>query len=91
MKYPQGYSATYQAFVCIYQMDGTVAISHGAIEMGQGINTKVAQVAAHILGIPYEFVKIKPSNNFISANCFKTAGGQASEAVCFVRENLLDF
>lgn len=56
--------------------------------MGQGINTKVAQVAAHVLGIPYDFVKVKPSNNLISANSFKSGGGQASEAVCFVRMTL---
>lgn len=84
MKYPQEYFGTYQAFVCIYQFDGTVAVSHGGIEMGQGINTKVAQVAAHVLGIPYEFVKVKPSNNLISANSFVTGGSQTSETVCYV-------
>ncbi|XP_037034825.1 indole-3-acetaldehyde oxidase-like isoform X2 [Bradysia coprophila] len=83
IKYPQEYFGAYQAFVTIYQFDGTVAISHGGIEMGQGINTKVAQVAAHVLGIPYEFVKVKPSNNLISANSFVTGGSQTSETVCF--------
>ncbi|KAJ6644052.1 Xanthine dehydrogenase [Pseudolycoriella hygida] len=87
MKYPQEYFGSYQAFVCIYHYDGTVAISHGGIEMGQGINTKVAQVAAHVLGIPYDFVKIKPSNNLISANSFVTGGSQTSEAVCFAVKN----
>lgn len=86
MKYPQEYFGAYPAFVCIYQFDGTVAVSHGGIEMGQGINTKVAQVAAHVLGIPYEFVKVKPSDNLISANSFVTGGSQTSEAVCYVGE-----
>ena len=88
MKYPQKYFGSLQAFVCIYHFDGTVAISHGGIEIGQGINTKVAQVAAHVLGIPYEYVKVKPSNNFTSANAFVTGGSQTSEAVCYVRKRI---
>lgn len=41
MKYPFMYYGHFNVLVSIYAHDGTVAISHGGIECGQGINTKV--------------------------------------------------
>lgn len=84
MEFPISYLGTFPAFVTIHQHDGTVAISHGGIEMGQGINTKVAQVAAHVLDIPYEYVKVKATTNLISANAFISGGSITSDTVCFV-------
>ncbi|XP_069693941.1 uncharacterized protein [Periplaneta americana] len=46
MKFDIEYLFNYQALVSIYAVDGSVAVSHGGIECGQGINTKVAQVVA---------------------------------------------
>lgn len=65
--------------VTIYEHDGTVAISHGGIEMGQGINTKVAQVAAYVLGIPLEQVVIKASDTMVGANSIVTGGSFGSD------------
>lgn len=78
-----GFFGTYHALVSIYHGDGTVAITHGGIEMGQGINTKVAQVAAHILGIDLNMINLKQSNSLTSANDVVSGGSQASEAVCY--------
>lgn len=84
MKYPIDYFFGYPAYVAIYHMDGTVAVSHGGIECGQGINTKVAQVTAHALGIPLEMISVKANDNLISANSLATGGSMTSELVCFV-------
>lgn len=59
-KYPMGvdyYSSG--ALVCIYS-DGTVLVSTGASEIGQGLNTKVALCVAETLGIPLEKVAVGP-------------------------------
>jgi xanthine dehydrogenase/oxidase len=42
MKYEIQYAGNFSALVSIYAADGTVAVAHGGIECGQGINTKVS-------------------------------------------------
>jgi xanthine dehydrogenase/oxidase len=42
MKYKIPYAGKFSALVSIYAADGTVAVTHGGIECGQGINTKVS-------------------------------------------------
>jgi xanthine dehydrogenase molybdopterin-binding subunit B len=44
MTYGLGIWGNFAAMVSIYARDGTVAVAHGGIEMGQGINTKVSLV-----------------------------------------------
>ena len=71
--------------ISIYENDGTVAVSHVGIEMGQGINTKVAQVVASTLGLPNaDMVVVKPSESLTSANGCVTGGSMGSEMVCVV-------
>lgn len=85
MKYPIKFIGNYTAFVAIYHRDGTVAISHGGIESGQGLNTKMIQVAAFTLGIPMNMISVKPANNLIGANSFKTGGSSTSDMAGYVR------
>ncbi|XP_031619418.1 xanthine dehydrogenase-like isoform X2 [Contarinia nasturtii] len=82
MKYPIVYVGPFSAYVAIYHGDGTVIVSHGGIEVGQGINTKSAQIAAFALNIPVEMVQVKASNNETAPNSFYTAANVASDSVC---------
>ncbi|XP_067618626.1 uncharacterized protein [Eurosta solidaginis] len=83
MEYPVFLFGQYPATVSIYHVDGTVVISHGGIEMGQGMNTKIAQVAAYTLGIPLSFIKIESSDTINGANSLVTGGAIGSESLCF--------
>lgn len=77
-----------RALVHIYQ-DGSVGISTGAIEMGQAVNTKIMQVAASVLNISTERIKIETTNTTRVANTSPTAAssgadlnGKATEVAC---------
>jgi CO/xanthine dehydrogenase Mo-binding subunit len=56
------------ALVQVYT-DGTVLVTHGGVEMGQGLHTKVAQIAASAFGIPASHVFISDtSTDKVSTN-----------------------
>jgi xanthine dehydrogenase large subunit len=86
------------ALVHVYQ-DGSVGISTGATEMGQGVNTKMVQVAARIFSIAPEQIKIESTNTTRVANTSPTAAsasadlnGKAVEKACrALLKRLLDF
>ncbi|XP_062550713.1 uncharacterized protein LOC134215572 [Armigeres subalbatus] len=81
LAYPMQFMGGMKAWIAIHHLDGSVSISHGGIEMGQGLNTKIAQIAAHILGVPLEKIKIKPHNTSITPNSFITGGSLSSDQV----------
>jgi xanthine dehydrogenase large subunit len=59
--------------------DGSVAVSTGAVEMGQGVNTKIAQVAADIFSLPIEKVRVHTTNTLRIANTSPTAASAAAD------------
>ncbi|WP_028220959.1 xanthine dehydrogenase molybdopterin binding subunit [Paraburkholderia oxyphila] len=83
------------ALVHIYT-DGSVLVNHGGTEMGQGLNTKVAQVVAHELGIDFGRVRVTATDTSKVANTSATAastgtdlnGKAAQDAARQLRERL---
>ncbi|XP_017888813.1 xanthine dehydrogenase/oxidase-like isoform X2 [Ceratina calcarata] len=83
MHYAFAYFGKFHALVSLYARDGTVSVTHGGIECGQGINTKVAQIAAHTLGIDLSLVTVKPTNNLTAPNNMVTGGSVTSETCAY--------
>nr|QPF77598.1 aldehyde oxidase 1 [Galleria mellonella] len=83
MTYDLFYLGPFNSLISIYQADGSIMITHGGTEMGQGINTKVAQVCAYILGAPLDKISVKPSSTFTSPNCTSTGASIGSECVAY--------
>lgn len=59
--------------------DGSVLVTHGGVEMGQGLNTKVAQVVASELGIPVSQVHIQEMATDKIPNASPTAASMGSD------------
>uniref|UniRef100_A0A182QKS2 FAD-binding PCMH-type domain-containing protein n=1 Tax=Anopheles farauti TaxID=69004 RepID=A0A182QKS2_9DIPT len=83
MRYPQYFIGSLHALVSIFHADGTVAITTGGIDMGQGVNTKVTQVAARALGIPVSMIRVKAMANITSPNAIVSGGSMTSDAACY--------
>ena len=66
------------ALVHIYT-DGSILVNHGGTEMGQGLNTKVAQVVAHELGVDFARVRATATDTAKVANTSATAASTGTD------------
>lgn len=71
-----------EVLVSVYHGDGTVTITHGGIEMGQGLNTKVIQICAYLFKIPCDKIQVKTSCSNNTPNMFVSGGSLTSQNVC---------
>lgn len=86
--FAEGFLNQAAALVHIYK-DGSVLVSHGGTEMGQGVHTKIQQVASRELNIPASLIHISETstqcvpNTCPSAASFGTdANGMAVKDAC---------
>jgi xanthine dehydrogenase large subunit len=66
------------ALVHVYK-DGSVLINHGGTEMGQGLHTKMLQVAATALGLPLSRVRLAPTRTDKVPNTSATAASAGAD------------
>ncbi|MDB5251390.1 MAG: molybdopterin-dependent oxidoreductase [Flaviaesturariibacter sp.] len=85
-----------RALVHVY-WDGSISVSTGAVEMGQGVNTKMLQVAAAVFGVHPSRVKVETTNTTRVANTSPSAAsatadlnGKALEIACKEIRDRLD-
>jgi xanthine dehydrogenase large subunit len=65
-----------------WHLDGSVQVSTAATEMGQGVNTKIAQAVAEALGIDFQQVKVMATSTEKTHNTSPTAASSGSDLNC---------
>ena len=86
------------ALVHVYT-DGSIHLNHGGTEMGQGLNTKVAQVVAEVFQVDIERIQITATNTDKVPNTSPTAassgadlnGKAAQNAAQIIKQRLVEF
>ena len=82
MKFGISFTATFMnqagALILIYR-DGSVQVNHGGAEMGQGLHTKIRQIAAAGLGIRPEAIRVMPTNTGKVPNTSATAASASTD------------
>ena len=66
------------ALIHVYN-DGSIHLNHGGTEMGQGLNTKVAQVVAEAFQVDFERIKITRTTTEKVPNTSATAASSGSD------------
>ncbi|KAB2880201.1 xanthine dehydrogenase molybdopterin binding subunit [bacterium] len=77
------------ALVNIYK-DGTILVNHGGTEMGQGLHTKIQQIAAKEFGVPADTVKVSPTNTSKVPNAPATAASAGTDLNGMAVKNAID-
>jgi len=77
------------ALVNIYR-DGSVLVNHGGTEMGQGLNTKITQIASTEIGLCQLFIKVNSTNTSKVPNTSATAASSGSDLNGMAVKNAID-
>ncbi len=82
VKFGISFTATFfnqgEALVLVYR-DGSVQVNHGGTEMGQGLFTKLQQVAAECMGLPLTSIRMMPTRTDKLPNTSATAASAGTD------------
>ncbi|GAB3219835.1 molybdopterin-dependent oxidoreductase [Algoriphagus aestuariicola] len=93
VKYGSGYNLVMieqaAAIVSVYSGDGSISINQGGVDMGQGMMTKVEQIASYVLNVPMDLIQIHGPSTRVIPNPTSTGGstgtaynGEAVKQAC---------
>lgn len=77
------------ALVNVYQ-DGTILVNHGGTEMGQGLHTKIQNIAGVEFGVSVDKVKVNATNTSKVPNTVATAASTGSDLNGMAVKNAID-
>uniref|UniRef100_A0A2K6GUA9 aldehyde oxidase n=1 Tax=Propithecus coquereli TaxID=379532 RepID=A0A2K6GUA9_PROCO len=60
-------------------LDGSVLVTHGGCELGQGLHTKTIQVASRELNIPQSYIHLSETSTVTVPNAVFTAGSMGTD------------
>ena len=100
IKYASGYNAVFLeqggALIEVFDQDATVLVRTGGVEIGQGLNIKLVQIAARELNVPVELIQLAATDTQVVPNPVSTGastgtafnGGAVKEACRELRSRL---
>ena len=83
LKYGSGFNLAMleqtTALVSIYEADGTILVRQGGVDMGQGMITKLAQIAAYSLNVPIELIRVDTADTRVIPNPSSTGASTGTQ------------
>ncbi len=83
LKYGSGFNLAMleqtTALVSIYEADGTILVRQGGTDMGQGMLTKLTQIAAYSLNVPIEFIRVETADTRVIPNPSSTGASTGTQ------------
>ncbi|MEU6708565.1 molybdopterin cofactor-binding domain-containing protein [Streptomyces wuyuanensis] len=86
VKYGSGYNLKQieqaAAMIVVSQVDGTIVIHHGGVDMGQGLVTQALQVAGYVLNVPMEMIHIEKPHTSVTPNPTSSGASTGTPYTC---------